>query len=496
MLAETEAMTIIIHVFIGAVVHAPHGFRAPLEVLEMAGVCVREDTGEIVHVMKRVRTEEEKNEMRKLVREKMEMTKLRFEETQIAAGRIIIPGFVDVHVHAPQFRYTGTATDLPLLEWLDHYTFPSERELGSSAALARHVYSRCVRRLLRCGTTTAVYFATIDTRATKVLAEEVMCQGQRAVIGKVAMDRCAPSGYVETTKEALDGTRELIEWFRAQPSMMPRVSFAITPRFVPTCTPELLAGLGRLAAEFGDEVMVQSHISESDDMVSFVEHLHPETGRDTALFNDCGLLRHRSIFAHGTHLTPAELEILGTKNASIAHCPYSNFMFADREFHLKRAIDCGVRVGLGTDIAGGVSPMMLQAMRAAVLTSKAVAHAERSRLRQQAEQSDAVAVALSEEHAISFADAFWLGTAGGAAAIGKEDEIGYFDTGMQFDALIVDCSDTNPVFDVFPDTDTLLDRFQKFINLGEQASIERVFVSGKPCLEVRSPTDVREKIER
>ena len=253
---------------------------------------------------------------------------------------------------------------------------------------------------------------------------------------------------------------------------------AITPRFVPTCSRELLSGLGEIAKRHGDKVLVQSHIAESDDMVAFVEALHPEQPRDAEIFDREGLLTSRSIFAHGTHLTTSELDLMHRRGASIAHCPLSNFHFADRELHVVRTIEMGAKVGLGSDVAGGISPFMLQAMRAAVLASKSIAHAERERLRREGDVDERALITAAEHNAITFKEAFFLATSGAADAIGLKDKVGTLEAGKYFDAIVAGRSNT--VFDVEDvGVGTLLSRFEKWVNLGEQANIDRVYVAGR-----------------
>jgi guanine deaminase len=155
---------------------------------------------------------------------------------ELAESEVILPGFIDVHLHAPQYSYTGTATDRPLMEWLEHYTFPAESSHNDNLAWAEEVYSKLVRRLLANGTTTAVYFATMHARPAMVLADVCCNMGQRALIGKVNMDRNSPSNYIETADESIASTELVIAHIKSKglPELLIPV---ITPRFVPTCTP-------------------------------------------------------------------------------------------------------------------------------------------------------------------------------------------------------------------------------------------------------------------
>lgn len=216
------------------------------------------------------------------------------EITRLAPTELVLPGFVDLHCHPAQATFAGTGTDRPLLGpegWLEKYTYPAERSWADTTLAAR-VANEVVERGLRHGITTAVYFATIHREGTLALVDACLSRGQRAVVGKVAMDRCAPADYVETTEESVSESELFIqatlEMAKAHPSSAhaggPLVRPAITPRFVPTCSPALLAGLGALAQKYeADGVLVQSHIAQSRDQVAFTEKLHPgERGAPTA----------------------------------------------------------------------------------------------------------------------------------------------------------------------------------------------------------------------
>ncbi|CAL8471103.1 g10645 [Coccomyxa elongata] len=286
----------------------------------------------------------------------------------IPDGRFMCPGFVDVHCHAPQYSYSGTATDKPLMAWLEDYTFPREAR-HHDLSLARREYSKLLQRLTSNGTTTALYFATLHLESTQLLAQLLHQVGQRAYVGLVCMDRNSKDFYTKSLEQNIADTESFIASTRALGSAL--VQPVVTPRFVPTCSPELLARLGALAQQHNCHV--QSHISESLDNDAFVAQLHPEVGgRDARLYDRAGLLTKRSVMAHGVTLTSAELALLAERGTAIAHCPLSNFFFADIPLDVLRCRQLGVKVGLGTDVAGGYSPSMLSAMRSAVVAAKAV----------------------------------------------------------------------------------------------------------------------------
>jgi len=366
-----------------------------------------------------------------------------------SALSFVTPGFIDTHIHAPQYSYAGTATDRPLMGaegWLESYTFPAESRLSGNVALTEEVYSKVVERTLRNGTTTALYFGTIDVGATKQLADICAAKGQRAMIGKVAMDRNAPDSYVETTAEGLRGTRAFIEYVLGLGlglMLMP----VVTPRFIPTCSPELLKGLGELAAEY--DCFVQSHCSESVDEVAFTQALHPGEGSDTDIFKKHGLMR-KGCMAHCVFCDDDDLEQFRKAKMGVAHCALSNFYFAGGTFDARKAANAGVDVGLGTDVAGGYSPSMLNSMRTSVINSR---------------------------NEVNWKESLFLATQGGADALGLGDVVGSFEVGKRFDAVEFN-AEGGDCFDVFK-TDTAEDVFQKIMTNGDDRLISKVWVNGQ-----------------
>ena len=349
---------------------------------------------------------------------------------ELGPDQMLMPGFVDTHVHAAQVQYTGTGTDLPLMQWLEKYAFPSERRLGTDLVLARGVYGDLADTFLRNGTTTVQYFGVLSLASTKLLVDVLVERGQRAFVGKVAMDRLAPDDYLETAAEGVARTEQFIEYTRqrspvavpifqgggagqgadreqgtqsyvggggggrgaggvggvggvggtagagnaggADSRPLPLVEPVITPRFVPCCTETLLAGLGELAARL--DCAVQSHAVESVDCLATVEWLHP--GRDEVeILHEAGLLTRRTVMAHSVHITEPQVQVFASTGTGIAHCPLSNFYFAGGALRCA-ALMPRVNIGLGTDVAGGYSPRMIDSVRHAVTTHLAVASAD------------------------------------------------------------------------------------------------------------------------
>lgn len=345
---------------------------------------------------------------------------------------VLIPGLVDLHIHAPQFPQLGMALDVPLEDWLQTYTFPLEARYDD-VAFAQTVYDALVRRLLANGTTTAVYFATIHAPASLALAQICVDLGQRALVGRVAMDdpHGCPDYYRDAdAATAIKDTAEFIDAVRAIPGNT-RVEPTITPRFIPACTNETLRGLGQLAAQTG--APVQTHCSESDWEHGFVIDRCGMT--DTHALDSFGLLTRRTVLAHAGFIDDADMELIRARGAGIAHCPLSNTYFANAAFPLRAALNKSLRIGLGTDISGGPSAYLLDNARAAVATSRMLETGTDPRTPQDARGIP--------ESRVDFRDAFWLATAGGADVL--DLPVGMFATGRQFDAVLVDLPDADLV---------------------------------------------------
>ena len=385
---------------------------------------------------------------------------------RLEEGQFIIPGLIDTHVHAPQYKFTGTGTDVPLMEWLQKYTFPTESSYKDLNAAA-HRYDLLVKRFLANGTTTATYFGTIHLEANKILVDSIIALGQRAVVGKVNMDRESPDSYVESTEQGLIDAEEFVKFTLAKNSS--RIYPCITPRFIPTCTVESMKGLSAIAKKY--DVHIQSHISECCGEVSFVRHLHPEHKTDAHVFDEVGLLTNKSLMAHGTLLTDDDIRLLAARGTSVSHCPLSNFFLGDACFRVNNAMKLGLKVGLGTDVAGGISPSMLSSIRMAVVNSRCL------RAHKLAVKGGLEVTPEMEEDVISFKEGLYLATMGGARALNIDHQVGSFEEGKEFDALLVDVNVEGGPFDIF-DGDTIEDQFEKFINLGDDRNILEVYVQG------------------
>jgi guanine deaminase len=440
--------------FLGNALHAP--VRGELELLRDALIHVAGD-GRIVAI----------HGQRSPERERLED---HFARTgalvRLRAGQYLLPGLIDLHIHAPQWPQLGVALDLPLEEWLQAHTFPLEARYADTD-YARRVYRELVDVLLANGTTTAVYFGSLHLAATRVLAEICLERSQRALIGRVAMDdaRVCPAFYRDPSPEyAIEETRIFIDAVRALPGNHARlIEPVITPRFIPACSDELLRGLGALAAESG--CRVQTHCSESDWEHGYV--LDRCGCTDTLALDRFGLLSRGSILAHGNFLTDRDLALIARSGAAVAHCPLSNVFFSDAVFPLRRVLAQGVHVGLGTDIAGGASPSILENARHAVIASRLLesgvdAAQDRSARRR-------------SESRVDVATAFWLATAGGGLAL--DLPVGVFREGFEFDALLIDgeVADSNLRLERADTPDEIL---QKIVYHAARTNIRTVWVAG------------------
>ena len=392
---------------------------------------------------------------------------------EVDPGSLFLPGMVDLHVHAPQWPQLGQALHVPLDRWLAEYTFPLEARYADPE-LARTVYPELVTTLLANGTTTAVYFSSIHQTASEVLAKTCLDAGQRAFVGRVVMDdpeQCPTDYRDESTQAALDGTLAFIGFVRAMPGNgSALVQPMVTPRFIPSCSDQALVGLGRIAAD--QQCRVQTHCSEGDWEHRFV--LDRFGHSDTHMLQEFGLLREGSVLAHGNFLSRPDMQTIAQKRAGIAHCPLSNAYLANSVFPLRQALDLGLGVGLGTDIAGGPSPSLFENCRHAISSS---------RMLEDGVDPDRPAEERGRAGSrIDFVEAYWLATAGGAQVL--DIPVGRFEPGYRFDALLVDTRGPHSNICCHPGlSDTGEALFQKVLYHLTRSDIRRVWVDGALVLD-------------
>lgn len=679
------------NLLIGTIIHSIQ--FGQLEIISHGGLVYSPETG-IIHQI--LDFTQNPNQLLQ-IKAQQQQSSPQYHEIIDHTGKLILPGFIDAHCHAPQYIFTGTGMDLPLLQWLEKYTFPSEAKF-SNETYARFAYEKSIKRHLKCGTTFASYFATIHLNACQILVDVIQKCGQRAFVGKVSMDRNSPDFYIENTKEGyetaeifvkyvLEQTKQGKEFLKAieessltsssciplspteknvlfgdieeegedaedisvkfvspaisEPSsakvsssffpafkkvrrevtddysaaipssghngggvlafnaplptrlravtmdypegkeeletisysssssdmkMMipsmdssssdviyqqqkqnhqskkrirdekseliannssnnnnltllnrhdtPLVLPCITPRFVPTCTAEIMSKLGEIAKKYN--LPIQSHLSESKNEIKWVLDLHPECDSYAGVYERYGLLSNVTYMAHCCHSSKEERDILRKSGSSVVHCASSNFMLHSGVMDVRLFLSEGVKVALGTDVAGGFSPSMLDAMRQTMIASrvKGIDHHHARTLKEEAEMKNTAAQIIlnndsdnssissasnhSEEQSeeeeaeesnlpeeiykpLNYMEAFHLATVGGAEVLGMDKVVGNFLPGKKLDCLIIDVNVENSPIDVF-DHETTEELFQKFLFLGDDRNIVHVYVDGKMVL--------------
>lgn len=391
--------------------------------------------------------------------------------------QFLFPGFVDTHIHASQYPNVGIGLELPLLEWLKDYTFSLENRFcgPDKLAFARAVYGKVLDKTLANGTTTALYFTTIDADTTNLFADLAAAKGQRAFVGKVCMD-CNPEFpvYEELYDECVALMDKVIAHCAHLRSGGAHVTPIVTPRFAPACLRRLLKTLGELAETHG--LPIQTHISENKDEIALVGEMFPECGSYAAVYDRHQLLGPATILAHAVHLSADECALLRSKNCSISHCPLSNTFITSGEAPVRRYLyDEKINVALGTDLSGGYEQLVLGVARLAILVSHHL-------------QMDSAA-----ECKVSMADALWMATMGGAKACSLDAEIGTFTEGKRFDAQLVDLNAHGSNVDVFPFQQPvvgepdyekkLLQLLHKWVFSGDDRNCKAVWCNGRTVVD-------------
>ena len=350
-------------------------------------------------------------------------------------GHLIIPGLVDLHLHAPQYQFIGINMDLQLLDWLNIYTFPEESKYRD-IEYAKKAYDIFVDKLKHSATTRAVMFATVHKEATKYLFDKMEESGVVSYIGKVNQDRNSSQHLLEDTEKSIQDTLDVVEYA----NKFDRTKYIITPRFVPTCTNKLLTELGKIAKY--KNLKIQSHLSENLSEIAWVKELVP----DSKTYGDCydmfGLLgeENQAIMAHCIHLDDYDKDLIKKHGTFVAHCPSSNRNLSSGIAPIRRFVDEGINVGLATDVSGGSYLSMFRAIEDCITASKM-----RS------------ALLKEDKDFVNFVEAFYLATKGGGKFFGK---VGSFDKDYEFDALVLDESD-NPT--TLFDSLSLCQRLERFV---------------------------------
>ncbi|KAJ1897478.1 hypothetical protein LPJ66_003346 [Kickxella alabastrina] len=402
------------------------------------------------------------------------------ETTGLLADQFLMPGFIDTHTHAPQFSFLGIGHDLPLMDWLNKYTFKHESEF-KDPELARKFYKGAIDRVIRNGVTFAAYYGTIHLEANRILADTIRNAGQRAFVGKVCMDANSPDYYSESTAESIEQTEEFIKQVLGGQGNCPAdtrlVTPIITPRFAPSCSPECLGALGELAKRY--QLPIQSHLCENPSEIEFARQCFPECTSYTEIYHKHGLLGNRTIMAHCVHMTAEELVIMRDTGTGISHCPTSNFTLGSGLADVRRFVAQGIPVGLGTDVGGGYTPSILDAMRMAAATNRALIASKRLSGEDLSGRDDVP---------LEAAEIFFLATQGGARVMGMAESLGSLDAGKLFDALVIDLSahaspvpsaeSTFAISCLSDPVEAWMLRLEQFVFLADDRNISRVYVGG------------------
>ncbi|MBV2265034.1 MAG: guanine deaminase [Thauera sp.] len=364
-------------------------------------------------------------------------------------GRLILPGFVDTHVHYPQTDIIASHGE-QLLEWLEKYTFPAERRFADPAHAAEVADFFCAE-LLRNGTTTAAAFATVHPASVDALFAAAHARRMRLITGKVLMDRNCPDFLRDTAETGYAESKALIErWHNRD-----RLLYAITPRFAPTSTPAQMALAGRLFREHPG-VFLQSHLAENRAEVDWVARLHPEARSYLDVYERAGQLGMRAVFAHCLWLDDTDRRRMAEHGAAMSFCPTSNLFLGSGLFDLARARALGVRVGLGTDVGGGTSLSMLKTL------------------------NEAYKVLQLGGQSLSAAGGFYLATLGGAHSLYLDDRIGNFAPGKEADFVVLNPRATPLLERRSAACETLEERLFVLMMLGDDRVVAATHVMGVP----------------
>ena len=363
---------------------------------------------------------------------------------------LVLPGFIDAHIHYPQYRMLA-APGKDLLDWLNRFTFPEEHRYAAPAH-ARAAADAFLDRLVRHGTTAAVIFSTVHRSATETLFAAAERRHLAVVSGKTMMDRNAPAALCDDPVSSVRDSEALIErWHRRG-----RLRYAITVRFAVTSTEEQLRAAGALAARYPD-CHVHSHLSESEIEIEYVRRLYPWAKDYTDVYDRFGLLGPRSLFAHGVHLSERECARLSEAGATVVHCPTSNTFLGSGLFdagHVGHP-DRPVRIGVATDVGGGTSYSMLQTI------------------------GEAYKVAMLRGRTPTAHELFHLATRGNAVNLGLDEEIGTLDSGRWADLVVLDPTATPELDARHALSESLEDTLFALAILGDDRAVRATYIAGQ-----------------
>lgn len=378
-----------------------------------------------------------------------EISETRASETELVdyGDHLIVPGFIDAHVHYPQIDIIASY-GAQLLDWLNSYTFPEESRFADKSVAAR-ASKFFLDELVKNGFTTAAVFCTSHPESVDAFFEESSKRNLRMIAGKVLMDRNAPDGVCDTAQSGYDQSKALIGKWHGKG----RNLYAITPRFAPTSSAEQLDLAGALFKE-NEGVYLQSHVSEHVDEISWVAELFPKAQTYLDVYRRAGLLGSRTLYGHGIHFSDAEIQIAAETGTGIVHCPTSNLFIGSGLFDLNRLKQAGIAIALGTDVGGGTSLSPFATMKAAY------------------------EIAQFHLYSLSPEEAFYTATLGAARTLHLEDRIGRIAPGHEADLTVIDLNSTAIVRNRMTRAESLSDMLFVQIILADDRAIRATYANG------------------
>lgn len=361
---------------------------------------------------------------------------------------ILMPGFIDSHIHYPQTDVIGSG-GRQLLDWLQDYTFPAEGRFAD-AVHAHEVAEFFLDELVRNGTTTALVFCTVHDASVEAFFQSAQQRRLRMIAGKVLMDRNCPAYLCDTAEEGTRQSRQLIQRWHGKD----RLLYAITPRFAVTSSEAQLAAAGELAAEYPD-VFIHSHLAENHDEIAWVKRLFPQSRSYLDVYDRFGLLRDRAVYAHCIHLDGPDRDRMAQSGSAAAFCPTSNLYLGSGLFDIAAADAAGMRFCMATDVGGGSSFSMLRTLGEAYKVAQ-----------------------LAGQH-LTPLRAFYLATLGGARALGLEGRIGSFTAGAEADFIALDQCATPLLARRMAQSRTLEEKLLVLMTLGDDRAIKATYVLGR-----------------
>jgi guanine deaminase len=364
------------------------------------------------------------------------------------AGKLIVPGFIDCHVHFPQLDIIGSY-GAQLLDWLNQYAYPVEAKFADPDH-AREVANAFVDELLRNGTTTALVFGTVHAHSADAIFEAAEARSMRLIAGKVLMDSNCPEELRDSPDSGYAESKALIERWHGKG----RLGYAITPRFALTSSPEQLAAAGKLADEYPD-TWIHTHLAENMDEVEQIARQFPDSRSYLDVYEQFGLVRERAVFAHCLHMNDQDRASMATNRAAAAFCPTSNLFLGSGLFDLTAMREAGVCCGLGTDVGGGTSLSLLRTA------------------------SEAYKVLHLREHALPATQALYLATLGAAEALRLEDKIGNFEEGKEADFAVLDFEGSNLTARRCAAASTIEEKLFALMTLADDRNVAATYVEGR-----------------